>query len=202
MMRVMPSQPDLSEPSSATALAATDLARGVSPPFLFNHGARTFAWACLIAARDRIAFDRELLYVGAILHDIGLTDAYDGPRCFENEGAAAAAAFARDRGWDPLRAERLGESIRLHMHPRVVPADSVEGYLLSEATGCDCRGHRLAELDPGAAAEIVGRLPWLDFTESFIALCEDQARRKPGCLVDIYLRDGFAEKVRAAPFDR
>ena len=95
-MRAMPDQPDLTEPASPIARAAADLARDASPPFLFNHGARTFAWACLIADRDRIAFDRELLYVGAILHDIGLTGAFDGPRCFENEGAAAATSFARD----------------------------------------------------------------------------------------------------------
>jgi hypothetical protein len=193
---------DLAPPTSPIAQAATDLARDVSPPFLFNHGARTFAWALLIADRDKILYDRELLYVGAILHDIGLTEAYDGPRCFENEGAAAAAAFARDRGWDPLRAESLAEAIRLHMHPRVVPADGAEGYLLGEATGTDCRGHRVGELDPALIAEVVARIPWLDFTENFIGLCEDQARRKPGCLVDLYLRDGFADKVRAAPFDR
>jgi len=193
---------DLAPPTSPIAHAATDLARDVSPPFLFNHSARTFAWALLIADKDKILYDRELLYVGAILHDIGLTEAYDGPRCFENEGAAAAAAFVRDRGWDPLRGESLAEAIRLHMHPRVVPADGAEGYLLGEATGTDCRGHRVGELDPALIAEVVAGIPWLDFTENFIALCEDQAHRKPGCLVDLYLRDGFADKVRAAPFDR
>jgi hypothetical protein len=193
---------DLATPTSPISLAAADLARQASPPFLFNHGARTFAWAVMIADKDRVAYDRELLYVGAILHDLGLTEAYDGPRCFENEGAAAAAAFARDQGWDAVRAERLAEAIRLHMHPRVVPEDGAEGYLLGEATGCDCRGHRAGELDPAAVAEVVAGIPWLDFTDGFIALCEDQARRKPGCLVDIYLKGGFADKVRAAPFDR
>jgi hypothetical protein len=193
---------DLAPPTSPIAHAAAELARAASPPFLFNHGARTFAWAVLLADRDRIAYDRELLYVGAILHDIGLTQAYDGPRCFENEGAAAAAAFARDHGWDAPKAERLAEAIRLHMHPRVVPEDGAEGYLLGEATGTDCRGHRVGELDPRAVAEVVAGLPWLDFADGFLALCEEQARRKPGCLVDLYLRDGFAAKVRNAPFDR
>src|SRR5262245_7692208 len=194
--------PDLTPPTSDIAVAATNLARDASPAFLFNHGARTFAWALLIADKDRIAYDRELLYVGAILHDIGLTERFDGPRCFENEGAAAAASFARDQGWDALRAERLAEAIRLHMHPRVVPEDGAEGYLLGEATGTDCRGHRLGELDAGLAAEITSDIPWLDFTDGFLALCEDQAKRKPGCLVDIYLQNGFADRVRNAPFDR
>ncbi|HEX5012871.1 MAG TPA: HD domain-containing protein [Candidatus Limnocylindrales bacterium] len=193
---------DLSEPTTPVARAAANLAREVSPPFLYNHSARSFAWACLIAEKDRIAFDRELLYVGAILHDIGLTPAFDGPRCFENEGAVGAAAFAREQGWDGLRAERLAEAIRLHMHPRVVVEDSPEGFLLDQATGCDCRGHRIEDVDPAAAVDVIARYPWLDFTGGFIALVEDQARRKPGCLVDIYLQNGFADKVRNAPFDR
>jgi HD domain len=193
---------DLAEPTTPAALAAAQLAREVSPPFLFNHSARSFAWACLIAEKDGISFDRELLYVGAILHDIGLTETFDGPRCFENEGAAAAAAFARDQGWEPMRAERLAEAIRLHMHPRVVVEDSAEGFLLDQATGCDCRGDRIEDLDQDAAAGVIGRYPWLDFTDGFIGLLEDQARRKPGCLVDIYLQNGFATKVRDAPFDR
>ena len=89
---------DLTVPTSSVAHAAAELARDASPPFLFNHGARTFAWAVLIADKDRIAYDRELLYIGAILHDIGLTPSFDGPRCFENEGGAAAAAFAPTTG--------------------------------------------------------------------------------------------------------
>ena len=194
--------PDLTEPATGLHPPRPTSPGDVSPPFLFNHGARTFAWACLIADKDRIPFDRELLYVGAILHDIGLTEAYDGPRCFENEGAAAAAAFARDQGWDELRAERLAESIRLHMHPRVVPEDSAEGYLLGEATGCDCRGHRLGDLDPGAAAEVVARHPVARLHRGLHRPLRGPGARKPGCLVDLYLRDGFAAKVRAAPFDR
>lgn len=193
---------DLAPPTSGIAHAAAELSRSVSPAFLHNHGARTFAWAVMLAEKDRVEYDRELLYVGATLHDLGLTEAYDGPRCFENEGARAAATFATGHGWDALRAEALAEAIRLHMDPRVIPEDGPEGYLLNEATGCDCRGHRVDDLDSGAVAEVVAESPWLDFTDGFLALCEDQARRKPGCLVDIYLRGGFAERVRNAPFDR
>src|SRR4029078_9476475 len=104
--------PDLTAPASSVARAAADLARDASPPFLFNHGARTFACALLIADKDRITYARELLYVGAILHDIGLTPRFDGPRCFENEGGAAAAAFGRDPGWEAPRAGGRRGAIR------------------------------------------------------------------------------------------
>jgi HD domain len=191
---------DLAEPTSPVALAARALSERVSPPFLFNHAARTDALAVLFARLDGIELDRELVYVGALLHDLGLTEGFDGPRCFENESAAAAADFARDHGWDELRQERLASAIRFHMHPRVVPEDDAAGYLLSEATSCDVRGHRVDDLPPDAVADLFVRYPRLDFTKGFIELFERQARAKPGCLADLYLQRGFADRVRSAPF--
>src|SRR5919197_463229 len=155
---------DIAEPTGMIAADARSLSERVSPPFLFNHAARTYLLACLFARLDGVPLDRELVYVGALLHDVGLTPAFDGPRCFENESAAAAAAFARSRGWDELRCERLANAIRLHMHPRVVPEDDAAGYLLSEATSGDVRGYRLDELPVDAVAAILGRHPRLDFS--------------------------------------
>jgi hypothetical protein len=191
---------DIAEPASMIADSARELSERVSPPFLFNHAVRTYAFATLFARRDDVPLDRELVYVGALLHDVGLTPAFYGPRCFENESGVAAAAFAADHGWDELRCERLANAIRLHMHPRVVPEDDAAGYLLSEATSCDVRGHRLDELPGDAVAAILERHPRLDFSEGFISLFEEQARAKPGCLADLYLQGGFAGRVRAARF--
>jgi hypothetical protein len=183
----------------ATA-AALVLAREASPLFLFNHAIRTHLWAVALARLDGLEPDEELLRVGALLHDLGLTERFDGPRCFENESAAAAADFAAEHGWDALRCERLANAIRLHMHPRVVPADGVEGYLLSEATSCDVRGRRLTEIPPATVARTLARYPRLGFAEGFIDLFEAQARAKPGCLADLYLRGGLAQRIHAAPF--
>jgi hypothetical protein len=187
------------QPLAAVADAMA-LARSSSPPFLFNHAARTHAWALEFARIDGIEHDPELLHVGALLHDLGLTERFDGPRCFENESAAAAADFAREHGWDDLRCERLANAIRLHIHPRVIPEDGPEGFLLSEATSCDVRGRRLAEIPQPAVADVLARYPRLDFSEGFVALIEAQARAKPGCLADLYLQRGLADRIRAAPF--
>ena len=191
---------DLAQPEGEAASAALALAEQASPPFLVNHVQRTYRLALLFADVDRIEFDREFLYVGAILHDLGLTERFDGPRCFENESAAAAATFARDQGWEALRAERLAEAIRLHMHPRVVPEDDAVGYLLSEATSCDVRGHRLDELRSDTVAALTAIYPRLGFKDAFVELFERQAVAKPGCLADLYLKGGWGDRVRSAPF--
>jgi hypothetical protein len=62
------------------------------------------------------------------------------------------------------------------------------------------RGHRLDELPHDAVADLLARYPRLGFAEGFIELFEKQARAKPGCLADLYLQRGFADRVRSARF--
>jgi hypothetical protein len=192
--------PSADQPLVGAVADATALARSSSPPFPFNHAVRTHAWALEFARLDGIEHDPELLHVGALLHDLGLTPRFDGPRCFENESAAAADDFARRHGWDEVRSERLANAIRLHAHLRVIPQDGAEGYLLSEATSRDVRGYRLAELPRATVESVIARYPRLDFADGFIALFEAQALAKPGCLADLYLQGGLADRIRAAPF--
>src|SRR5439155_22635621 len=125
---------------------------------------------------------------------------FEGPRCFEHESAAAAADLARQHGWDASRCERLAHAIRLHIQPRVIPEDGPEGYLLSEATSCDVRGYRLSELPAAFVGRVLARYPRLDFSDGFVELIEREARAKPGCLTDLYLQRGLADRIRDAPF--
>lgn len=192
---------ELRPPDSAAAVLGGELSARVSPPFLFNHAVRTFAWGCMLAEADGVGFDRELYLVASLLHDLGLTEAYDGPRCFEHESAAAAAGLARQAGWDRGRVEVLAEAVRLHMQGRVIPEDGPEAYLLTEATSCDVGGHRFAALDPDRRAVVLALAPRLGFKVGFTRLVRDQARRKPGCMADLWLERGLAERIAAAPFD-
>ena len=61
-------------------------------------GAPMLAWrpelCALLAERDHVAYDQEMLFVGATLHDLGLTTKYATPEhSFEMDGADAAKAF-------------------------------------------------------------------------------------------------------------
>src|SRR6266581_3754032 len=64
-------------PDSALARRARELITDVAAPFLVNHSVRSYAWAVELARHDRLEFDPEVLYVSAMLHDIGLVPAYD-----------------------------------------------------------------------------------------------------------------------------
>jgi hypothetical protein len=67
-------------PQSPAATAALSVASRFYSPALLNHCVRSYLWGAMYGAAHYIAFDDELYYVSALLHDIGPTDAFDSHR--------------------------------------------------------------------------------------------------------------------------
>ena len=63
-------------PDTALARQITELVRDTEPPLLFHHSSRVFFWGALTGDRRGLTFDAELLYTGAMFHDMGLTPRY------------------------------------------------------------------------------------------------------------------------------
>ncbi|MET8351847.1 MULTISPECIES: HD domain-containing protein [unclassified Micromonospora] len=96
-------------PDTRLSAAATDLLIASSPATLVNHCLRTYHFGLAMADRDGLDPDLELLFIGAALHDLGLTERYDGPAPFEEIGADAAAEFLLSQGVDATRADLVAE---------------------------------------------------------------------------------------------
>ena len=62
---------NLELPQSPASLAAEEVAAKYCPPALLHHSIRSYVWAAAYAAMNDVSFDAELLYVAALLHDIG-----------------------------------------------------------------------------------------------------------------------------------
>jgi HD superfamily phosphodiesterase len=187
-------------PDSALARRAEKLVADVSPPFLTNHCFRSHFFAVALAERDRVRFDAELLYVAALLHDLGLVAHFDTGRCFEEDGADAAAALAEEAGWPPERCDALAEAIRLHVAVVVELEDGPEAFLLWHSTGLDVVGSRWGELSAETIGAVFASYPRLDFKQGFTDLVADQAERKPACWAARAMQRGLAELIAAAPF--
>jgi predicted HD phosphohydrolase len=188
-------------PDSSLARQAEDLMSAVAPPFLTNHSFRSHFFAVALAERDGVRFDTELLYVAALLHDLGLVDEFDTGKCFEEDSADAAARLAGEEGWPEDRCEALAEAIRLHVATDIELGHGPEAYLLWHSTGLDVAGHRHVELGPQALAAVLADYPRLDFKEGFTRLVEDQAERKPGCWAARAMERGMRDRIAAAPFE-
>jgi len=188
-------------PDSAIAKQARELITSVAPAFLANHSVRAFAWAVELALHDELSFDAEILYVSAMLHDIGLVPAYDIGGCFETDGAIAAEAFALERGVPAERARAIYDVIELHMADDLPPEPAPEVVLLWDSTGTDVTGYRFADVRRAVVPEVLAAYPRLDFKREFGALFADQAGRKPTCSVARMMASGKLEAINRAPYD-
>ena len=103
---------EFSIPDSELAKKATQLVAEVSPKFLYHHCVRSYLFGEILGKREGIKFDRELLYLGAVLHDLGLTERFDrGEQRFEVDGADAARAFVLEHGLSNEKAEIVWDAI-------------------------------------------------------------------------------------------
>ena len=86
-------------PDSTLAGDATQFVQDVSTQLLFDHSRRVFLWASLQGEQLGLDYDPELLYVGAMFHDIGLVEGHRSEHeRFEIDGANAARAFLERHG--------------------------------------------------------------------------------------------------------
>lgn len=107
-------------PDSAITRAATELVRGVEDDLLYNHSRRVFFWAALTGERRGLKYDPELLYLGAMFHDMGLTDRHASKDLrFEVDGANAAASFMKSYGVSERDVEDVWTAIALHTTPGI-----------------------------------------------------------------------------------
>ena len=107
-------------PDSAIARAATQLVRDTGDDLLYNHSRRVFLWGALTGERRGLKYDPELLYLGAMFHDVGLTETYSSADLrFEVDGANAAREFMKSYGVPDREIEDVWTAIALHTTPGI-----------------------------------------------------------------------------------
>jgi HD superfamily phosphodiesterase len=189
-------------PQTPATTAALSVATRFYKPALLNHCVRSYLWGASYAAAHGIAFDDELYYVSAMLHDIALTDPFDSHRiAFEEAGGDLAWVFGMAAGWPADRSARAEEIIVLHMREDVSSTADPESHILQVATGWDVVGRRPEEFSAETRAEILAHYPRQGFGAEFAACFEDQAARKPGTAAAASIANNGAARIMANPLD-
>ncbi|WP_250493444.1 HD domain-containing protein [Caballeronia sp. GAWG1-1] len=107
-------------PDSKMAREATQLVRDTEPDLLYHHSRRVFLFGALAGERKQLKYDAELLYIGAMFHDMGLVDAYSSAHDrFEVDGANAARDFLLGYGIGEGEIEQVWDAIALHTTPGI-----------------------------------------------------------------------------------
>ena len=184
-------------PDSALASAAVNLARSACPAFLFNHCMRTYLFGALLAERDSVPYDREMIFIAASLHDLGLTRRYASPRQpFEMDGADAAREFLLSRGVSEGRAELVWNAVAMHASV-LVDHQPPQVALVGDGAGADVFGSELSTLPPERVRAVLAAFPRLSFNTEFRDLLIDHCHRKPFAQHGTWL-EGFCRQHNPA----
>lgn len=128
-------------PDSKMARDLTQLIRDTESDLLFHHSTRVYLFGALTGQRKGLKYDPELLYVGAMFHDIGLTEAYrDSPLRFEVDGANAARDFLLSYGIPEVSVEIVWDAIALHTTPGIPEHKKPEVALVTSGVEMDVLG--------------------------------------------------------------
>jgi hypothetical protein len=196
---------------SKIARTATEFSRSVSPPYLFNHAARTFLLGSLVGRALGQKFDEELLYLACILHDLGLTEHFEGDLPFEIQGAEAARQFLQDQAYSPERSAVVWDGIAMHAS-RIGQFKQPEIALVGEGAGSDVLGPDLTVIKKSDVDEIMAAFPRLKFKDAFVKTCADVVRKHPRGASQTFMRDirdryaadfhtsNFCDRIAEAPF--
>jgi hypothetical protein len=194
---MLPSMP----PHTAIMRDAEAMCTGLtaSVPWLQPHSLRAFDLARWFAAARGIGaaldpggvtsgpsagavFDVEVLWVAAMLHDVGLVQ--DPPRaadCFAVRSADVARGLASSHDWDSARTTRLMTAITSHVNVRVPRELSLEGHLLNAGTSLDVTGIGLGEIDSDQVRVILHQARQPGFGAELADTWKADARRHRNC---------------------
>ena len=168
-------------PDTPLVREVTEYIRDVEDDLLFDHSRRVFLFGALRGRRLGLQPDLELLYVGAMFHDIGLTARYRTSTLrFEVDGANAARDFLLERGHDPAQARKVWLGIALHTTPGVPEFLDPEIALVTAGVDTDVLGIGLDDLSAEALSAVTAAHPRPDFKNRILAAFNDGMKHRPG----------------------
>jgi len=183
----------VSVPDSPLITEVIEYARTLYDPYLFNHAMRSWLFAAKIGQSRGIDCDLEVVAVGTILHDIGLSSAVSGSNRFEVNAAAAARSFVKERGLSNRRTQLIWDLVALNSTPSIALHKESEVALGTMGIGLDYGGF-FFELVPSAdITEILRAFPRLKMKTQFAERCCRLVAAKPETSSDNFLRD-FGER--------
>lgn len=164
------------------ARAAIALCQATESIPVFNHSVRSYLFSELRAAQDGlragIDFDSETLFLGSVLHDLGVGTAAAGKERFEIEGADLAATLLTEHGCDRTVVDAVWEAIALHSSFGIAARRGPICYLVNAGVGIDF-GRNADFIDDRTATAIHARYPRQAMAKSLMDAIAAHAQRSP-----------------------
>jgi hypothetical protein len=167
-------------PDTKLAAEATELVRDTTSELVYRHSRRVFFFGSLQGHNRGLSFDTELLYIGAMFHDLGLNKEFHGSgRRFEVDSADEARRFLEARGVPDDSVRRVWTAIALHTTPAIPEHMEPEVALVTAGVEYDVLGIGYHDVDDAARAEITALYPRPGFKLRILQAFRDGMAGKP-----------------------
>jgi hypothetical protein len=183
-------------PDSKLANEITEFIHDTESTLLFNHSSRVYYFGALAGKRRGLNFDAELLYAGAMFHDIGLVPAYssDADR-FEVDGANAARDFLRRHNISQQDIDLVWTGIALHTTPGIPQYMHPVVALVTAGVEMDVLGIDYASFTDADRNAVVQAFPRpAHFKEDILRAFYDGIKHKPETTFGNVKADVLADK--------
>lgn len=200
-------------PDTRLVHEATELVRAAASEVVFHHSRRVFLFGALRARELGLQFDPELLYVGAMFHDLGLTQRYRRTdQRFEIDGADEARRFLLSSGIGPDEAQLVWTGIALHTTPEVPLHMAPEIALITRGVEVDVLGIGYSAIADEDRDAVVAAHPRPDFKRQVLAAFTDGIKDRPDTtfgnvkadvlahFVPGFVRGDFVEVIQRSPW--
>ena len=186
----------ISVPDSKLAREMAEFVRDTESPLLFHHSSRVYYWGALTGKRWGLRFDPELLYAGAMFHDIGLTPEYASQHeRFEVDGANVARDFLRGHGIAQQDIDTVWTAIALHTTPGIPQHMHPVIALVTAGVEMDVLGIAFSEFTDAEREAVVRAHPRPSrFKEEIIQAFYDGIHHKPETTFGNVKADVLADK--------
>ncbi|GAA1791215.1 HD domain-containing protein [Actinomadura chokoriensis] len=200
-------------PDTPLVRDVTEYIRDTEDDLLYDHSRRVFLFGALKGQARGLTPDLELLYTGAMFHDIGLTSGYrESQLRFEVDGAHAARDFLLERGYSEVDARTVWLGIALHTTPGVPEFLDPEIALVTAGVETDVLGIGYNDLTDEQRRAVTDAHPRPDFKNRILgAFTEGNVHRPQTTFgnmnadvlqhyMDGFQRDDFVQMVLDNPW--
>jgi len=185
----------VSIPDSKLAREITEVVRDTETPLLFHHSSRVYYFGALAGKHRGLKFDPELLYAGAMFHDMGLTRQHSTDERFEVDGANAARDFLRRHGISQADIDTVWTAIALHTTPGIPQHMHPVIALVTAGVEMDVLGLTYPEYSEAEREAVVTAYPRTKhFKEDIIQAFYDGIKHRPDTTFGNVKADVIADK--------
>jgi hypothetical protein len=167
-------------PDTKLAREATELVRERTSDLVYHHSRRVYWWGSLQGRNRGLSYDPELLYIGAMFHDLGLNEEFRrSGRRFEVNSADEARRFLQGHGVPEDSIRRVWTAIALHTTPGIPEFMEPEVALVTAGVEYDVLGIGYHDISDADRAQITALHPRPEFKRRILQAFTDGIAPRP-----------------------